>query len=127
MNEPDQSTLASLFVLVVFNNNFNSTENRGNLREVLREVGEDFVTTSVFSTAALTSHLDCLNDTFVKKSGSYYSTVHDKIYDILVKFFGNEYLYLLIEKGHYMIIRDRFQIQHSGHEVESFTELDIQI
>lgn len=126
MNEPDQTVLVVLFIFVTSNNIINVDEmNQNEFKELLSDIVEYFEIHHPLTRQLLATQLDRLTNTYVTMSNSVYSIIHEKIFDILVYFYGKHKLNLLIKHGHKLVIRDRFNIEHSGHDVENITQLDV--
>ncbi|VDI69388.1 Hypothetical predicted protein [Mytilus galloprovincialis] len=112
MNETDQTTLATLFLFVIYNNciDENVFNQRAEIRNILLNLSDHFLISSVLSINVVKLHLNKLINSFVKKCANAYSTIHDKIFDILVLFCGKMYFDLCLEVAHTDLIRDRFQL-----------------
>jgi hypothetical protein len=63
-----------------------------------------------FSLKRAKEQLDNLTKSYAKKTGSCYSIIHDKLFDILVLFFGEHMFDLLIDLCHSDVLRDRFHL-----------------
>ncbi|CAG2226977.1 unnamed protein product [Mytilus edulis] len=111
MNETDQTTFATLFLFVIYNNciDENIFNRSAEIRNILLNLSDHFEISSVLSTHVVKLELNKLINSFVKKCENSYSLVHDKIFDILVLFCGNKYFDLCLAVAHTDIIRDRFQ------------------
>ncbi|XP_071145820.1 ankyrin-1-like isoform X1 [Mytilus edulis] len=119
MNETDQTTFATLFLFVIYNNciDDNIFTRRVVVRNILPDLSDHFEFSSRWSTHVVKLQLNKLTNSLVKKCDNSYSIVHDKIFDILVLFFGNKYFDLCLEEAHTDIIRDRFQLLSLNAEV----------
>lgn len=127
-NEPDQTVLAVLFIFVTSNNTINVDKmNQNEFKVLLNVLVDNFDIHHPLTRQRIISHLDRMTSTFVKKSHSMYSMVHEKLFDILVYFYGKYKLDLLIKYGHTIVIRDRFEIKHNGHQGENITQLNVEI
>ncbi|CAG2221509.1 unnamed protein product [Mytilus edulis] len=112
MNETDQTTFATLFLFVIYNNCIDETifNQKVKIRNTLLDLSDHFEISSVLSITVVKLQLKKLINSFVKKCENSYSIIHDKIFDILVLFCGNKYFDLCLEVAHTDIIRDRFQL-----------------
>ncbi|XP_071145672.1 uncharacterized protein [Mytilus edulis] len=110
MNENDQTTFATLFLFVIYNNCIDETifNQKVKIRNTLLDLSDHFEISSVLSITVVKLQLKKLINSFVKKCENSYSIIHDKIFDILVLFCGNKYFELCLEVAHTDIIRDRF-------------------
>ncbi|VDI69387.1 Hypothetical predicted protein [Mytilus galloprovincialis] len=112
MNEADQTTFATLFLFVIYNNfiDENIFNRRTKIRNILLNLSDHFEISSVLSTHVVKLQLNKLINSFVKRCENSYSIILDKMFDILVLFCGNKYFDLCLEVAHTDIIRDRFQL-----------------
>ncbi|XP_052083039.1 ankyrin-1-like [Mytilus californianus] len=113
MNETDQTTFATLFLFVIYNNciDENIFSRKVEIRNILLDLSDHFEISSVLSINVVKLQLNKLIDSFVKKFENSYCILHDKIFDILVLFCGNKHFDLCLKVAHTDIIRDRFQFQ----------------
>ncbi|XP_071145817.1 uncharacterized protein [Mytilus edulis] len=111
MNETDQIMFATLFLFVIYNNciDENIFNRRAEIRKILQNLSDHFEISSVLSIKVVQLQLEKLINSYVKKCENCYSILHDKIFDILVLFCGENYFDLCLEVAHTEIIRDRFQ------------------
>ncbi|XP_071145816.1 uncharacterized protein [Mytilus edulis] len=112
MNETDQTTFATLFLFVIYNNciDENIFNQRAEIRNILLNLSDHFIISSVLSINVVKLQLNKLINSFVKKCANSYTTIHDKIFDILFFFCGDRYFDLCLEVAHTDLIRDRFQL-----------------
>jgi hypothetical protein len=66
------------------------------LKTTLEEMSGEFNMPYTFSPRIVKEQLDNLTKSYAKKTGSCYSIIHDKLFDILVLVFGEHMLDLLI-------------------------------
>ncbi|VDI15850.1 Hypothetical predicted protein [Mytilus galloprovincialis] len=63
------------------------------------------------STFTLQDELNSLMHTFLKKEENIYKTIHDKIFDFLVYYFGQKIIHCLIKNAHSSLIKERFLLE----------------
>lgn len=106
----DQKTFGTLILFIVYDNFLpiallNKTSG---IKSILEEISDGLHLKSVFTIKAVMSELANLQNSYVKKHEKGYSIIHDKIFDILVCFFGEHDFELTIDIAHTDVIRDRF-------------------
>ncbi|XP_052082662.1 uncharacterized protein LOC127720222 [Mytilus californianus] len=79
------------------------------------------------SKALIGEAFSSLEGTYVCKQNGIYTTLHDKLFDFLVYYFGQKMLQCLIEHGDSNLIRERFRWRRSteniGRGIEFITEI----
>ncbi|VDI01041.1 ankyrin repeat domain-containing protein 17 [Mytilus galloprovincialis] len=63
------------------------------------------------SRLVLQDELDSLTHTFIKKEHNVYKILHDKIFDFLVKIYGQKIIYCLIRNADSDLIKERFLLE----------------
>ncbi|CAC5369602.1 unnamed protein product [Mytilus coruscus] len=63
------------------------------------------------SRLVIQDELNSLIHTFLKKEQNIYKTIHDKIFDFLVYYFGKKIIHCLIKNAHSGLINERFLLQ----------------
>ncbi|VDI03597.1 Hypothetical predicted protein [Mytilus galloprovincialis] len=113
------SKYCALALCVLFNNNLNE--------EILTEDVNEETTAIIENTCEVcrldrgTSRLilqDDLNSfiqTFLKKEQNIYKTIHDKIFDFLVYYFGQKIICCLIKNAHSGLIKERFLLERQNN------------
>ncbi|VDI79532.1 Hypothetical predicted protein [Mytilus galloprovincialis] len=109
----DQTNIATLFLFVVYNNCIPITilNSQSDLKQILETIVLYFDYASSLNFTVVKQKLQHQISCFTKISDDIYSIIHDKIFDILVLFFGQNYFKLCLKIGHPEIIRDRFQFE----------------
>jgi hypothetical protein len=79
------------------------------LKTTLEEMSGEFKMPHTFSPRIIKEQLDNLTNSYAKKTGSCYSIIHDKLFDILVSLFGEYMFDVLIDFCHSDVLRDRFE------------------
>ncbi|XP_052077694.1 uncharacterized protein LOC127715630 [Mytilus californianus] len=124
--ENDQTTYGTLALFVLFNNCISDgmLSRNEKFRQDLQEISQQCIMQSNFSEKVVESQLNSLISSYVKKVGCQYSIIHDKIFDIIVSFYGHNMFDVVLELAHAEIIRDRFQFEILG---ESMSECIIKV
>ena len=112
MEEENQTTFATLGLFVIYNNTIEDDmlSRTSPLKTTLEEMSGEFNMPYTFSPRIVKEQLDNLTKSYAKKTGSCYSIIHDKLFDILVGFFGEHMYDLLINLCHSDVLRDRFHL-----------------
>ncbi|CAC5416923.1 unnamed protein product [Mytilus coruscus] len=101
----------SLVLCVMFNNtiseeNFNTKDRK--IGTVLDDLFEECELKNVTPVTSLKKSLETVEGTYVVKEESTYKIIHDKLFDILAKYFGEKMLQLFIDHAHTEFIKERF-------------------
>ncbi|CAC5378634.1 unnamed protein product [Mytilus coruscus] len=67
------------------------------------------------SRLTLQDELNSLTHTFLKKEQNIYKTIHDKIFDFLVFYFGQKIIHCLIKNAHRGLIKERFLLEKQNN------------
>ncbi|XP_063396410.1 uncharacterized protein LOC134681002 [Mytilus trossulus] len=112
----DQTTIATLFLFVIYNNCLAKERlcRKSEIRNVLQDLSKEFKIPYVFSFKIVKQQLEFLMQSYVIETEKKYKVVHDKIFDIMISFFGQYMFDLVLEYAHSDVIRDRFQIKSTG-------------
>jgi ankyrin repeat protein/energy-coupling factor transporter ATP-binding protein EcfA2 len=112
MEEENQTTFATLGLFIIYNNKIEDDmlSRKSPLKTTLDEMSGELKMPYIFSPKIVKEQLDSLTKSYAKKTGSCYSIIHDKYFDILVSFFGEHMFDLLIDLCHSDVLRDRFQL-----------------
>jgi ankyrin repeat protein len=112
MEEENQTTFATLGLFVIYNNTIEDDmlSRKSSLQITLEEMSREFRMPYTFSPKIVKEQLNNLTKSYAKKTGSCYSIINDKLFDILVSFFGEHMLELLIDLCHSDVLRDRFHL-----------------
>lgn len=71
------------------------------------------------STLILLDELKSLEHTFIKKEQGEYRTIHDKIFDFLVSYFGPKIIHCVITYSHPVVIMQRFLLKRTN-DIDQF-------
>jgi ankyrin repeat protein len=112
MEEENQTTFATLGLFVIYNNTIEDhmLSTKSPLKTTLDEMSGEFRMPYTFSPKRVKEQLDNLTKSYAKKTGSCYSIIHDKLFDILVSFVGEHMFDLLIDLCHSDVLRDRYHL-----------------
>ncbi|CAC5423149.1 unnamed protein product [Mytilus coruscus] len=119
MNDLDQTNYAVLALLVIYNYNISEDmlQKRTEIKNVIKEIHEECDPPIDITVKALKNRLENLTNSYLKKEESIYSIFHDKIFSILVSFYGEHMFDLILKLSHTDIIRDHYQF-NSLNETE---------
>ncbi|XP_071150486.1 ankyrin-1-like [Mytilus edulis] len=119
MNTFDQKTMATLMLFIAYNNSFNKKllMQTSSIEPILIIISSYFRLQTFFSIQVVMSELDNLTQSYVKSSGNSYCINHESIFDILILFFGEFKLDLVLKIAHTCIIRDRFIFKSVPKEI----------
>ncbi|VDI39011.1 Hypothetical predicted protein [Mytilus galloprovincialis] len=108
----DQTALATLFLFVVCNNNIAESlfTMKIKIKPILENIADHFDLKSNFSIQVVKNEMEKLNNSYIRKLNTQYS-IHEKIFEIYVYFFGRHMIDLTIDVAHRDIIRDRFVVK----------------
>ncbi|XP_076075658.1 uncharacterized protein LOC143046398 isoform X2 [Mytilus galloprovincialis] len=113
------SKYCALALCVIFNNNLNEeilTEDMNKeTRSIIENTCEACKLDRGTSRLTLQDELNSLTHTFLKKEQNKYKTIHDKIFDFLVFYFGQKIISCLIKNAHICLIRERFLIDKQNN------------
>ncbi|VDI69484.1 Hypothetical predicted protein [Mytilus galloprovincialis] len=121
---------SSLALLVIFNNQLREKWFQGRITieqtQIIKDVCEACGINSV-PKINLKTELDTLVGTFVSKQDGIYRTIHDKLFDILAFYFGQEIIECLMEHGDSELVHERFIWQTSPDDENSNIDFIIKI
>ncbi|CAC5389374.1 unnamed protein product [Mytilus coruscus] len=126
MTAYDQTTFATLFLFVVFNNCIQEilfTE-KLKLKAILEDISDNFELKSMFSIQAVKDEMERLCNSYLRRRNTVYTIIHDKIFDILVYFCSQHKFDLLLDKAHTDVIRDRFICKSSLSRYPNHSNID---
>ncbi|VDI16332.1 Hypothetical predicted protein [Mytilus galloprovincialis] len=113
------SKYCALALCVIFNNNLNEeilTEDMNKeTRSIIENTCEACKLDRGTSRLTLQDELNSLTHTFLKKEQNKYKTIHDKIFDFLVYYFGQKIISCLIKNAHSCLIMERFLIDKQNN------------
>ncbi|CAC5401128.1 unnamed protein product [Mytilus coruscus] len=109
------SKYCALALCVIFNNNLKDeilTEDvNEETRIIIEKTCEACKLDRGTSRITLQDELNSLIHTFLKKEENIYKTIHDKIFDFLVYYFGQKIIHCLIKNAHSRLIKERFLLE----------------
>lgn len=113
MQLSDQTTVVILFLFVIYNNCLTKELlcKKSEIITILQDLSEEFKIPFVLSIKIVQQQLDFLVKSYVIETESKYKVIHDKIFDIMISFFGQFMFDLVIAYAHPDVIRDRFQFE----------------
>ncbi|XP_076080153.1 uncharacterized protein LOC143050939 [Mytilus galloprovincialis] len=119
----------SLALLVIFNNQLREKWFHGGITNAQTKIIKDTCEAcgiNMIPKINLKTELDTLVGTFVSKQDGIYRTMHDKLFDILAYYFGQQIIECLIEHGDSELVHERFIWQKSDDE-NSYIDFIIEI
>ncbi|XP_076081481.1 uncharacterized protein LOC143052358 [Mytilus galloprovincialis] len=120
------SKYCALALCVMFNNNVKEEILTGEVNEDTRVIIENICEACKLdrgtSRLKLQDELNSFIHTFLKKEQNIYKTIHDKIFDFLVYYFGHKIIQCLIKNGHSDLIRQRFLLENEDN-VDQFISI----
>ncbi|XP_052106730.1 uncharacterized protein LOC127739169 [Mytilus californianus] len=109
------SKYCALALCVIFNNNLKdemlTEEVNEETRIIIEKTCEACKLDRGTSRITLQDDLNSLIHTFLKKEENIYKTIHDKIFDFLVYYFGQKIIHCLIKNAHSRLIKERFLLE----------------
>ncbi|XP_052084626.1 ankyrin-3-like [Mytilus californianus] len=109
------SKYCALALCVIFNNNLMEETLTEEVNEETRAIIENTFEACKLdrgtSRLVIQDELNSLIHTFLKKEQNIYKTIHDKIFDFLVYYFGKKIINCLIKNAHSGLINERFLLQ----------------
>ncbi|CAC5399298.1 Putative ankyrin repeat protein L93 [Mytilus coruscus] len=113
------SKYCALALCVIFNNSLNEEILTEDVNEETRAIIENTCEACKLDrgTSRLTLHddLNSLIHTFLKKERNRFKTIHDKIFDFLVYYFGKKTIRCLIKNAHSGLIGERFLLERQNN------------
>ncbi|XP_052059417.1 uncharacterized protein LOC127700019 [Mytilus californianus] len=113
------SKYCALALCVIFNNKLNedilTEEVKEETRTIIENTCEACKLDRGISRLTLQDELNSLTHTFLKKEENIYKTIHDKIFDFLVYYFGQKIISCLIKNAHSSLIMERFLLQKQNN------------
>lgn len=109
--EIGQCKICGLALCVIYNNELNEkylTNMEPGIRVVIDDVCEACGINSGTSGIKIKEELDTLVGTYLKKENNVYTTIHDKLFDFLVYFYGTKMLGCIFKHAIDNIINERF-------------------
>ncbi|VDI49977.1 ankyrin repeat-rich membrane spanning protein [Mytilus galloprovincialis] len=104
--------ICSLVICVLFNNQLEERWFEGKVTDAQRHIIEDTCNACKInrstSKAKLKKELETLDGTFICKQNGIYKTVHDKLFDFLVHYFGELIIECLIDHCDSLLVLERF-------------------
>ncbi|XP_071123627.1 uncharacterized protein [Mytilus edulis] len=123
--------LCSLALCVLFNNDLKENWFQGKLtveqRHVIEDICEVFGINRSTSKKKLKKALETLDGTFICKTNGIYRTVHDKLFDFLAHYFGQQMIESLIDHIDSDLLHERFKWQTLSDDINSNIEFIIEI
>ncbi|XP_076108738.1 uncharacterized protein LOC143076757 [Mytilus galloprovincialis] len=105
----------ALALCVMFNNHVKEewlTEDVDkDIKTIIKNTYEACKVVKGTSRLVLRDALDSLTQTFIRKDGEVYRTIHDKLFDFLAFYFGSTMIYCLINNASSHFIRERFVLE----------------
>ncbi|VDI25203.1 Hypothetical predicted protein [Mytilus galloprovincialis] len=109
------SKYCALALCVIFNNNLKEEILTEEVNEETRTIIENTCEACRLyrgtSRITLQDELNSLIHTFLKKEENMYKTIHDKIFDFLMYYFGQKIIHCLIKNAHSKLIKERFLLE----------------
>ncbi|XP_052084627.1 uncharacterized protein LOC127721858, partial [Mytilus californianus] len=120
------SKYCALALCVMFNNHMKEETLTEEVNEETRAIIENTCEACKLdrgtSRLKLQDELNSLIQTFLKKEQNIYRTIHDKIFDFLVYYFGQKIIQCLIKNAHISLIRERFMLKYQDN-VDQFISI----
>ncbi|XP_063438391.1 uncharacterized protein LOC134719313 [Mytilus trossulus] len=121
----------SLALCVLFNNRLPEIWFQNKVKDTQRHIIEDACEACGInrstSKTKLKKELDSLVGTYICKLNGSYSTVHDKLFDFLVHYFGQKMIECLIDHGDSRLVHERFSWKKSPDDKTSNIDFIIEI
>ncbi|XP_076116412.1 uncharacterized protein LOC143083902 [Mytilus galloprovincialis] len=114
MKEEKDQTSFAVFSLFVIHNNCITDEvlsATSGIKTILSDIAEECVMSTQLNIKVVRTHLDIFLHSYVKKIGSSYMIMHDKLFDIFVSFYGEHLLDIILNHCSYPVLFTRFQLQ----------------
>ncbi|XP_071178357.1 ankyrin repeat domain-containing protein 50-like [Mytilus edulis] len=112
----------ALALCVMFNNRFKeewlTQDVNKDIKTIIKNTFEACKVVKGTSRLVLRDVLDSLTQTFIRKDGEVYRTIHDKLFDFLAFYFGSAMIYCLINNASSHFIRERFVFEDKGKRNE---------
>ncbi|XP_071123576.1 uncharacterized protein [Mytilus edulis] len=111
--EKDQTSFAVLALFVIYNNciTVEVLSPTSGIKTVLCDIAEECEMSTILNIKVVRKHLDIFLHSYVKKIGSSYMIMHDKLFDIFVSFYGEHLLDIILTHCSYPVMFTRFQLQ----------------
>ncbi|XP_063438381.1 uncharacterized protein LOC134719305 [Mytilus trossulus] len=114
--------ICSLSLLVLFNNQLGEKWFQGRITndqtKIIKDTCETFGINSI-PKISLKKELDTLVGTYVCKQDGIYRTIHDKLFDFLAYYFGQQMIECLIDHGDSNLLHQRFIWQKSDDKTSN--------
>lgn len=109
----DKLAFLALFLFIIYNNNVskNLLSLDSDMKKTLDYICEQCHFKERVSIAAMSEEIERLGSTYIKEQPTCYTTVHDRIFDIVVAVYARHMLDLVLDFAHVYVIRDRFQLE----------------
>ncbi|VDI29237.1 Hypothetical predicted protein [Mytilus galloprovincialis] len=126
--EKDQTSFAVLALFVIYNNCITDEilSPTSGIKTILSDIAEECVLSSVLNIKVVRIQLECFLHSYVKKIGSSYMIMHDKLFDIFVSFYGEHILDIILNHCNYPVISTRFQLQSVKNEDEFMIKVPVE-
>ena len=101
----------ALALVIIFNNNLKETYLTGKVQCIQRAIEETCEACYInkgISKLQLKAELDTLEGTYVTKEDGIYHTIHDKLFDFMAYYFGQQMIQCFIDNGDSALIGERF-------------------
>ncbi|CAC5416513.1 ANK [Mytilus coruscus] len=127
MNAVDRTTYAVLVLFVIYNNDLQEEllSRNSDIKSILDGIVDVCELQFNLSKQIIKSHLDNLEGSYIKKTGNAYHVLSDKIFDIVVAFYGNHMFDYILEMAHSEIIRDRYLFSSLEDDVECVIKVQL--
>ncbi|XP_071123582.1 uncharacterized protein [Mytilus edulis] len=111
--EKDQTSFAVLALFVIYNNCITDEimSPTSGIKTILSDIAEECELSTLLNIKVVRKHLKMFLHSYVKKIGSSYMIMHDKLFDIFVSFYGEHLLDIVLTHCIYPVIFTRFQLQ----------------
>ncbi|VDI45834.1 Hypothetical predicted protein [Mytilus galloprovincialis] len=110
----------ALALCVVFNNNLTEETFTGEVNKETRTIIENTCVACTLDRGTpwlkLQDELNSFIHTFLKKEQNIYKTIHDKIFDFLVYYFGQKMIHCLIKNAHSRVIMERLLLEKQDND-----------
>ncbi|CAC5371907.1 ABC.CD.A [Mytilus coruscus] len=116
--EQDQTSFAVLALFVIYDNCITDEilSSTSGIKTILSNIAEECELSTILNIKVVRKNLERFLHSYVKKIGSSYMIMHDKLFDIFVSFYGEHLPDIILTHCSYRVIFTRFQLQPVEHK-----------
>ncbi|VDI49212.1 Hypothetical predicted protein [Mytilus galloprovincialis] len=123
----DQTSYAVLALFVIYNNCITDEvlSPTSGIKTVLSDLAEECEMSTQLNIKVVRKHLDIFLHSYVKKIGSGYMIMHDKLFDIFVSFYGEHLPDIILTHCSYPVVFTRFQLESTEEIDENMIKVPV--